>query len=136
MQHATAQLFKSGAGAAARWYLLGSRHKRWQGATPLLYVSDGPGLCGAKWARLARPAAGAGADTTFDSTPAFVHTYSWGDGSELQVYVGDRWNLKGEGSVANASYVWLPLLPDGGGGFSMLWLDAWKLGDFKPAAPS
>ncbi len=110
---------------------------RRQPAAPLLFVSDGPSLCGATWTRLPRPAAGAGAGSCFDSTPAFVHTYAWGDGSELQIFVGDRWNAGGPGGVGNASYVWLPLLPrDGGGGFAMEWLEAWRLGDFKPAAPS
>lgn len=128
-------LFKRG----GRWYLLGSRHKEWRPAPPLLFVSNGSSLCSAAWTKLPQPAAGPGADTAFDSTPAFVHAHRWADGRELHVYVGDRWNAGGEGGVGNASYVWLPLLPVTGSdplAFKLLWLDSWRLGDFRPLPPS
>ena len=35
----------------------------------------------------------------------------------------------GPGSVGNATYVWLPLMP-GNGTFSLSWHDTWKIGDF------
>jgi hypothetical protein len=110
---------------------------RREGGKPLLYVSDGPSPCGA-WTRLQRAAEGPGADTLFDSTPAFVFPVRWQGAVELQVYCGDRWNLKGPAGVANASYAWLPMAPAAGGapGFSIKWLDSWRLGDFKPVAPS
>jgi hypothetical protein len=43
--------------------------------------------------------------------------------------------------VGEASYVFLPLLPSPGAGaqppgFKMLWLDSWRLGDFRPPAPT
>ena len=49
-----------------------------------------------------------------------------------------RWNAKGEGGVGNASYVFLPLLPTGGdpAAFKLAWVDKWRLGDYKPVAPS
>ena len=33
------------------------------------------------------------------------------DDKVLYVYMGDRWNPYGPGSVANATYLWLPLQP-------------------------
>jgi hypothetical protein len=33
------------------------------------------------------------------------------DDAVLHIYYGDRWNYDGPGSVGNASYMWLPLLP-------------------------
>jgi len=51
----------------------------------------------------------------------------------------NRWNSKPkDGSVANASYVWLPLESTGGNppGFKLKWVDQWRLGDYKPTAPS
>lgn len=34
-------------------------------------------------------------------------------GKTLLIYLGDRWNGHGEnGGVGNASYVWLPIVPD------------------------
>lgn len=72
----------------------------------------------------------------------------------LYMYQGDRWNQGGPGSVGNASYVWLPLIPtsnttttttpaatttttttkvgsgSGSGSFSMDWHDKWRIGDF------
>ena len=36
--------------------------------------------------------------------------------------------------MGNASYVWLPLIPHvGGGGFQLVWAEAWRLAAFKGA---
>jgi hypothetical protein len=57
----------------------------------------------------------------------------------LQLYLGDRWNVAGPGGVANASYVWLPLLPAGSpaggeaGSYELTNVDGWKLSDYQPA---
>ncbi len=76
-----------------------------------LFTTDGDSPCAGPWYELPPPARGAGADTGFNSQPAFVFTFVGQGGRALQVYYGDRWNYDGPGSVGNASYVWLPLLP-------------------------
>eukprot|EP00879_Flechtneria_rotunda_P027715 GHRR01029702.1.p1 GENE.GHRR01029702.1~~GHRR01029702.1.p1 ORF type:complete len:383 (+),score=92.55 GHRR01029702.1:978-2126(+) len=121
-----------------KWYLLGSRYHHWSPGPPVLYVSSGPDLCGATWTQLQQPAKGPGADSTFDSTPAFVFTYSQPETAQVVlIYYGDRWNLHGHGSVGNASYVWLPLVPmvapSPGIPVQLHMLDPggqWKLGDY------
>ena len=35
------------------------------------------------------------------------------------MYMGDRWNYHGNGSVGNATYVWLPLVANGMGTLAM-----------------
>ena len=56
-------------------------------------------LCGAAWQALPRPAAGPGADTTYNSQPTFVFPYTCASGSTVLLYMGDRWNHKGPGAV-------------------------------------
>ena len=46
-----------------------------------------------------------------------------------------RWNPYGPGSVGNASYVWLPLLPKLDSiGFELIWEEAWSLVQYKGAS--
>lgn len=56
----------------------------------------------------------------------------------LLVYFGDRWNPSDPQGPANASYVWLPLVPAPDSkqpdSLQLLNLDSWRLGDFRPAA--
>ncbi|GBF90832.1 glycoside hydrolase [Raphidocelis subcapitata] len=128
-------LFKSG----GRWYMLVSSHKGWQPGRSRLFVASDPAApCDCEWTQLRRVAEGAGADTTFDSVPAAVYVHRWGDGSELPIYLGDRWNAAGEGGVANASYVWLPMVRDAADprALQLTWLERWRLGDWKPPPPS
>lgn len=60
----------------------------------------------------------------------------------LPVYFGDRWNARGPGGVANASYVWLPLVPPPTGSRAdarqLMLVDtgpSWRLADFRPQPP-
>jgi hypothetical protein len=58
---------------------------------------------------------------------------------ELLIYYGDRWNVGGPGSVGNATYVWLPLVPDPMADLGLQLLDpgqSWRLGDYKPQKPT
>ncbi|KAI8473611.1 MAG: glycosyl hydrolase [Monoraphidium minutum] len=128
-------LFQSG----GRWYLLSARHTGFEpAAPPQLFVSGGPDPCGGGWSKLPPLGGRRGAGAGFGGRPAFVFTQRWGDGGELQIYAGDRWNARGAGGVANASYVFLPLLPAGGDppAFTLPRLERWRVGDFRPAAPS
>lgn len=60
----------------------------------------------------------------------------------LLIYFGDRWNAQGPGSVGNASYVWLPLVPaTGPDSDTELQLQLinpvegkWRIGDYRPAS--
>eukprot|EP00775_Hariotina_reticulata_P009005 gene9005-9178_t len=141
---------RSGAAAPAlftfrgRWYLLLAQHNprksRWLSGPSELYVSDGPSLCGAEWQMLKRPTSGSGSETTYDSQPAFVFSFSFPSTSqELLIYYGDRWNVEGPGSVGNATYVWLPLVPDATVDLGLQLLDpgqSWRLGDYKTQQPT
>lgn len=53
----------------------------------------------------------------------------------LHIYMGDRWNFQGPGSVGNASYVWLPLLRHSdGGAYSIEYTSSWTIKDFVDQA--
>ena len=65
---------------------------------------------------------------TFNSQSTFVLKLKVGS-KFVYMYQGDRWNQGGPGSVGNATYIWLPLMP-GNGTFSLSWHDTWKIGDF------
>ena len=57
-------------------------------------------------------------------------------GKTLHIYLGDRWNGHGEnGGVGNASYVWLPLVPEPSSPakFSMPALDGGGNGEWQIA---
>lgn len=64
----------------------------------------------------------------------FVYEHWFADGELLLIWMGDRWNADGPGSVGNASYLWLPLLPHtDGGGFELVWAENWRLRRYKGA---
>ena len=73
---------------------------RWApNAASLVHASA---MCGASWQALPQPEVGSGASTTFDSQPTFVFPYTCASGSTVLLYMGDRWNVKGPGSVRPA----------------------------------
>jgi hypothetical protein len=138
-KHTRTQLFKSG----DRWYLLGARRPaRWKPGPLVLYAAPpGASPCSSSWTKLPGPAEGpGGAARGFDSAPAFVVPFAPGGGggsgdgaAPLLVYGGDRWNAV----IANASYVWLPMVArgkKGDDGFVLRWYDRWRPADFMPPA--
>jgi hypothetical protein len=90
------------------YYLLGSHLTGWSANPAILATATGP-IKGATWKVLGNPS---GDGTTFNSQPTFVLPYTHPSGKRLPIYMGDRWNFQGPGSVGNASYVWLPLVKD------------------------
>jgi len=114
------------------YYLLVSGLSGWRPNAAVLYRASPP-LEQAAWQRLGNPSRNS---RTFNSQPTAVlpHPYpyaiplgpshahahqtprrqaSGGDTSSqprLLLYMGDRWNHAGPGSVGNASYVWLPMV--------------------------
>lgn len=64
----------------------------------------------------------------------FIYEHRFADGEQLLIWMGDRWNADGPGSVGNASYLWLPLLPHtDGGGYELVWAQNWRLRRYKGA---
>lgn len=62
------------------------------------------------------------------SQSTHIFTFTFEDGEELLLWMGDRWQPHGTGSVGGASYVWLPLLPHAQGpGFELVWAEGWSL---------
>ena len=76
--------------------------------------TDGKGPCG-DWKLGPPPVFGPGEDISYDSQVTYIFPLAdpKGAGPPLWVYLADRWNYEGPlpGSVANATYVWLPILP-------------------------
>ncbi|KAK9813147.1 hypothetical protein WJX72_009862 [[Myrmecia] bisecta] len=99
-------VFKTGADS---YYVVASHLTGWKANAPILFHSQVESLCKGEWEELPCPARGPGADTTFQSQSTFVLPITFSDGARLFIYMADRWNFEGPGSVGNASYVWLPL---------------------------
>jgi len=88
-------------------FLLGSHITGWEPNEAILMHARAP-LQYAVWQKLGNPS---GSNTTFNSQPTAVFKVEHlRTRRRLHVYMGDRWNFNGPGSVGNASYVWLPLL--------------------------
>ncbi len=62
-------------------------------------------MCSTFWEVMPSPTHGPQAATTYDAQSTFVFTYTFQDGAEVLIWMGDRWNDKGRGSVGQASYV-------------------------------
>lgn len=75
--------------------------------------NDGKGPCG-DWKLGPPPVFGPGEDISYDSQVTYIFPLADPKGGKpLWIYLADRWNYEGPlpGSVANATYVWLPILP-------------------------
>ncbi|KAK9861598.1 hypothetical protein WJX84_003056 [Apatococcus fuscideae] len=102
-------VFKHG---PSSYWILSSHLTGWAPNPPLLWhANSSEGLCGTSWYLMPQPATGPGSETTWDSQSTAVFPYQTEDGRELLMYLGDRWNAAGPGGVAQAGYVWLPLIP-------------------------
>lgn len=82
----------------------------WAPNPPILHESTAGGMCSTFWRLLPAPAHGPLAGTTYDSQSTHIFTYTFQDGAEVLVWMGDRWNEQGRGSVGGASYVSVPWL--------------------------
>ena len=71
----------------------------WNPNPAALVATTAPRLCGAWWTQQPNPASTEGGNTTFDSQSTFVLPLHLGSGRTFFIYMGDRWNFKGPGSV-------------------------------------
>lgn len=119
---------------SGRHYIFASHLTGWAPNPPILHESTAGGMCSTFWRLLPAPAHGPLAGTTYDSQSTHIFTYTFQDGAEVLVWMGDRWNEQGRGSVGGASYVWLPLLPRvGAPGFELVYAENWSLRQYKGA---
>ena len=58
----------------------------------------------------AQPSRGPGLETTFNSQATFVLPFEYEDGTVLYIYMGDRWNEGGPGSVRPPTLTQVTLL--------------------------
>lgn len=94
---------------AQDYYLMASHLTYWNPNPPMLLHASADSLCGAAWHTLTVPAWGEGANNTYNSQSSFVFPLKFADGTVLYIYMGDRWNFLGPGSVRCpfASSTWL-----------------------------
>ena len=113
------------------YYLLGSHLTGWAANSAMLARSKSLGA-DASWEFLD---VDVGGPTNYNSQSTYVLPLTTPRGSVV-VYLGDRWNEKGAGSVGAATYVWLPLLRNASGGFSLASIGggtgngAWRVSDY------
>lgn len=119
--------------AGSYYFIFSSHLTGWDPNAPMLFRARS--MCADAWEEMPVPAEGPGADTTYNGQAAYVLPYTFDDGSVLNVWMGDRWNPKGPGSVANATNLWLPLLPrPNGQGFYIKWAPRWTIRQYRWAA--
>jgi hypothetical protein len=107
----------------SQYYLVTSHLSGWAPNAMEMFVG-GSTVNGAKWTSLGNPTSSA---TSFDSQSTNVLVYPYGNGKELIIYQGDRWNEAGPGGLLNATYIWLPIVPGTGDSFSVTWEGSWAL---------
>ena len=86
------------------YYMMASHLTFWRPNPAMLFHAAADSLATAKWSQLARPAMGPGANTTYNSQSSSVFALESGavrlaNGAALHIYMGDRWNFYGPGSV-------------------------------------
>ena len=86
---------------ATDYYLIASHLTYWNPNPPMLFHASASSLRTAAWHSLTVPARGEGANTTFNSQSGFVFPLTFADGTVLYIYMGDRWNFAGPGSVCS-----------------------------------
>lgn len=89
-------IFKPAPGA---YYLMSSHLTYWAPNQAMMYHATAPSLAAATWRSIGAPVTGAGANVTFGSQPTAIFPLQLADGTTLHVYMGDRWNYDGPGSV-------------------------------------
>ena len=82
------------------YYMMASHLTFWRPNPAMLFHAAADSLATAKWSQLARPAMGPGANTTYNSQSSSVFTLRLASGAALHIYMGDRWNFYGPGSVS------------------------------------
>ena len=82
------------------YYMMASHLTFWRPNPAMLFHAAADSLATAKWSQLARPAMGPGANTTYNSQSSSVFTLQLASGASLHIYMGDRWNFYGPGSVS------------------------------------
>ena len=85
--------------AANSYFMVASHLTGWAPNPPLLFHATSDSLSGAVWLDSTVPASGVGANITFNSQSTFVFPLVLEDGTRMFIYMGDRWNFYGPGSV-------------------------------------
>ena len=122
--------------AGDRYYLWGSHLTGWSSNPAVLATKTAPLADARAWTVLGNPSGDA---HTYHTQSTYVLPYTHPRGSKhagetLLIYMADRWVTPGKtpASVVNASYVWLPLLPDASAptGFTLPWKSSWRIADY------
>jgi len=87
-------------------HLAGSHESGWGPNAAIFLTSPNTSLVGAVWGDAYNPSA---SGSTWDSQSTFLLPYRHADGRILHVWMSDRWNMWGPGSIQNFTAVWLPL---------------------------
>ena len=85
-------------------FIIGSHLTGWDANPALLFEAQAADLCAARNWLQSDPGRGWGSQTTFGSQAASVFPYFYEDGTALWIYMGDRWNAFGPGSVCTPSF--------------------------------
>ena len=97
--------------SANSYFMMASHLTGWAPNSPMLFHTTSDSLSGAVWHESTVPASGAGANLTFNSQSTFMFKLALDDGTTMFIYMGDRWNFYGPGSVRACSHPHACMLP-------------------------
>ena len=80
-------------------FIVSSHLTGWYANPAILFQTQAASLCDARTWLSTSLATGPGSESTFESQAAAIFPYVYDDGTVLHVYMGDRWNAFGPGSV-------------------------------------
>jgi len=92
-------------------HMIGSHETGWSPNAALFLTSPNASLLGAVWGDDYNPS---GDGSTWDSQSTFLFPYRHADGHVTHIWMADRWNEYGPGSIQNDTLIWLPLQPPSG----------------------
>jgi len=108
------------------YYLITSHLTGWDANPMDMLKSNGNSLHGATWSSLGNPT---DSSDSMNSQSTYVLPYTYPNGETKFIYMGDRWNYYGPGSLLNATYIWLPITVNSATSFNINWLDYWNYAD-------
>lgn len=92
-------------------HYVGSHETGWGANEAFFVTSPNTSLAGAIWTNDYNPSH---SGDTYDSQSTFLYPFKHADGHVTHIWMADRWNMWGPGSIYNMTLIWLPLIPPSG----------------------
>ena len=88
-------------------HLAGSHETGWGPNGAIFLTSANTSLVGAQWGDSYNPSS---SGSTWNSQSTYLYPFRHANGSYTHIWMADRWNMWGPGSIQNFTAIWLPLI--------------------------